>query len=66
MCSDLWGEYQRRYTGIHAFNIMGAVKPLTGVNLDDEGWHMLTANFEAIKGFLRGNKNALQNVFIPP
>ena len=35
VCSDLWGEYQRRYTGIHAFNIMGGVKPLTGVNLDD-------------------------------
>ena len=27
---------------------------------------MLTANFEAIKDFLHGNKNALQNVFIPP
>ena len=66
VCSDLWGEYQRRYTGIHAFNIMGGVKPLTGVNLDDEEWRMLTANFEAIKDFLRGNKNALQNVFIPP
>ena len=66
VCSDLWGEYQRRYTGIDAFNIMGGVKPLTGVNLDDDEWRMLTANFEAIKDFLPGNKNALQNVFIPP
>ena len=44
---------------------MGGVKPLTGVNLDDKEWRMLTANFEAIKDFLHGNKNALQNVFIP-
>ena len=43
---------------------MGGVKPLTGVNLDDKEWCMLTANFEAIKDFLCGNKNALQNVFI--
>ena len=66
ICSDRWGEYQKRYTGIHAFNIMGGVKPLTGVNLDDDEWNMLTANFESIKDFLGGNRNALQNVFIPP
>ena len=43
---------------------MGGVKPLTGVNLDNEEWRMLIANFEAIKDFLGGKKNELQNVFI--
>ena len=32
---SLWGEYEKRYTGIHAFIPMGSVKPLTGVNLDE-------------------------------
>ena len=45
---------------------MGGVKPLTGVNLDDDEWAMLTSNFESIKDFLGGNRNALHNVFIPP
>ena len=44
---------------------MGGVKPLTGANLDEEEWCMLTANFEVIRDFLHGNKNALPNVFIP-
>ena len=66
ICSDQWGEYLKRYTGIHAFNIMGGVKPLTGVNLDEDEWSMLTSNFESIKDFLGGNQNALRNVFIPP
>ena len=65
ICSDQWGEYLKRYTIIHAFNIMGGVKPLTGVNLDDDEWAMLTSNFESIKDFLGGNRNALHNVFIP-
>ena len=64
--SDRWGEYLKRYTDIHAFNIMGGVKPLTGVNLDEDEWAMLTSNFDSIKDFLGGNQNALQNVFIPP
>ena len=36
LVSNTWGEYKKRYTGIHAFNIMGGVKPLSGVNLDDD------------------------------
>ena len=59
VCSDHWGEYLKRYTGIHTFNIMGGVKPLTGVNLDEEEWAMLTSNFDSIKDFLGGNQNAL-------
>ena len=35
LSSNLWGEYQKRYTGIHEFNAIGGVKPLTGVNLDE-------------------------------
>ena len=66
VCSDHWGEYLKRYTGIHAFNIMGGVKPLTGVNLDEDEWAMLTSNFDSIKDFLGGNQIALRNVFIPP
>ena len=66
VCSDQWGEYLKRYTSIHAFNIMGGVKPLTGVNLDEDEWAMLTSNFDSIKDFLGGNQNALRNVFIPP
>ena len=66
ICSDHWGEYLKRYTSIHAFNIMGGVKPLTGVNLDEDEWAMLTSNFDSIKDFLGGNQNALRNVFIPP
>ena len=66
VCSDCWGEYLKRYTGIHAFNIMGGVKPLTGVNLDEDKWAMLTSNFDSIKDFLGRNQNALRNVFIPP
>ena len=66
VCSDCWGEYLKRYTGIHAFNIMGGVKPLTGVNLDEDEWAMLTSNFDSIKDFLGGNQIALRNVFIPP
>ena len=66
VCSDRWGEYLKRYTGIHAFNIMGGVKPLTGVNLDEDEWAMLTSNFDSIKDFLGGNQIALRNVFIPP
>ena len=40
MClsSNLWGEYKKRYTGINAFNPMGRIKPLTGVNLDEREW----------------------------
>ena len=42
LVSDLWGEYKKRYTGIHGFNLMGGVKPLSGINLDEDEWVMLT------------------------
>ena len=28
LVSDTWGEYKKRYTGIHGLNVMGGVKPL--------------------------------------
>ena len=66
LVSDTWGEYKKRYTGIHAFNIMGGVKPLSGVNLDDDEWNMLTFNFVCVKDALNGKKDALKDVFTPP
>ena len=66
LVSNVWGEYKKRYTGIHRFNVMGAVKPLTGINLDEDKWAMLTFNFESVKQSLAGKKDALKNVFTPP
>ena len=66
LVSNTWGEYKKRYTGIHAFNIMGRVKPLSGVNLDDDEWNMLTFNFVCVKDALNGKKDALKDVFTPP
>ena len=45
---------------------MGAVKLLTGINLDEDEWAMLTFNFESVKETLAGKKDALKNVFTPP
>ena len=45
---------------------MGAVKLLTGINLDEDEWAMLTFNFESVKQSLAGKKDALKNVFTPP
>ena len=56
LSSNLWGEYQKRYTGIHAFNPLGGVKPLTVVNLDEREWCTLVENFSAIKECLSGKK----------
>ena len=66
LVSDLWGEYKKRYTGIHGFNLMGGVKPLSGINLDEDEWAMLTFNFTSVKEALGGKKDALKNVFTPP
>ena len=66
LVSDTWGEYKKRYTGIHGFNVMGGVKPLLVVNLDDDEWNMLTFNFVFIKDALNGKKDALKDVFTPP
>ena len=66
LVSDTWGEYKKRYTGIHGFNVMGGVKPLSGVNMDDDEWNTLTFNFLCVKGALNGKKDALKDVFTPP
>ena len=63
---DLEGEYKKLYTGIHGFNLMGGVKPLSGINLDEDEWAMLTLNFTSVKEALDGKKDALKNVFTPP
>ena len=66
LVSDTWGEYKKRYTGIYGFNMMGGVKPLSDVNLDDDEWNMPTFNFVCIKDALNGKKDALMEVFTPP
>ena len=66
LVSNMWGEYKKRYTGIHAFNIIGGIKPVSGVNLDDDEWNMLTFNFLCVKDALNGKKDALKDVFTPP
>ena len=66
LVSDTWGEYKKRYTGIHGFNVMGGVKPLSGVNMDDDEWNTLTFNFLCVKDALNGKKDALKDVFTPP
>ena len=66
LVSDMWGEYKKRYTGIHGFNMMGGVKPLSGVNMDDDEWNTLTFNFLCVKDALNGKTDALKDVFTPP
>ena len=62
----MWGEYKKRYTGIHGFNVMGGVKPLSGVNMDDDEWNTLTFNFLCVKDALNGKTDALKDIFTPP
>lgn len=57
LASTLWGEEQKRYTGIHSFNPFGSVKPLSGINLTETEWDVLVENFQKIKDLLDG-KNA--------
>ena len=66
LVSDTWCEYKERYTKIHGFNVMGRVKPLSGVNRDDDKWNTLTFNFLCVKDALNGKKDALKDVFTPP
>ena len=63
LVSNIWGEYQRRYTGIHAFDLAGNVKVKSVVNLDDDGWLMLTSNFGSIKRSICWEKRCLQKHF---
>ena len=66
LVSSIWGEYQRRYTGIHRFDMDGMVQRNSGVNLDDDEWGMLTFNFDSITEAFAGKKDALKNIFTRP
>ena len=66
LVSSIWGEYQKRYTGIHGFDLAGNVKTRSGVNLDDDEWGMLSYNFSSIKEAFAGKKDALKNIFTRP
>ena len=66
LVSSIWGEYQRRYTGIHRFDLDGMVQHNSGVNLDDDEWGMLTFNFDSITEAFTGKKDALKNIFTRP
>ena len=72
VCGDMYlvsytsGEYKKQYTVIHGFNVMGGVKALSGVNMDDDEWNTLTFNFLCVKDALNGKKDALKDVFTPP
>ena len=63
LMSNIWGEYQKRYTGIHGFDLGGFIITNTGVNLDDDEWCMLTFNFSSIKEAFLRKKDALKNIF---
>ena len=66
LVSSIWGEYRKRYTGIHTFNLTGNVKTRSGVNLDDDEWGMLSYNFGSIKEAFASRKDALKNIFTRP
>ena len=63
LVSSIWGQYQKRYTGIHGFDLAGNVISKSGVNLDDDEWAMLSYNFGSIKEAFAGKKDALKNIF---
>ena len=63
LVSSIWGEYQKRYTGIHGFDMAGNVKSNSGVNLDDDEWGMLSYNFGSIKEAFAGKKDAMKKHF---
>ena len=67
MClvSNVWGEYQNRYTGIHAFHVLGSVKPHSGVNLDEVKWATLVSHFGKIKVVLKGENVSLKGLKRP-
>ena len=66
LVSSIWGEYQKRYTGIHSFDLARNVKTRSSVNLDDDEWGMLSFNFNSIKEAFDGRKDALKNIFTRP
>ena len=65
LISNLWGEEQKRYTGIHAFTMTGSVKAMTGNNLDEGEWRMLTEHFSKVKDVLDGKKVNLSECVAP-
>ena len=65
LISNLWGEEQKRYTGIHAFTTTGSVKAMTGINLDEGEWRMLTEHFNKVKDVLDGKKVNLSEYVVP-
>ena len=66
LVSSIWGEYQKRYTGIQGFDLAGNVIRNSGVNMDDDEWGMLSYNFDSIKEAFAGKKDALKNIFTRP
>ena len=65
LISNLWGEEQKRYTRIHAFTMTGSVKAMTGINLDEGEWRMLTKYFSKVKDVLDGKKVNLSAYVAP-
>ena len=65
LISNLWGEEQKRYTGIHAFTMTGSMKAMTGINLDKGEWRMLTEYFSKLKDVLDGKKVNLSEYVAP-
>ena len=63
--SNVWGEYQNRYTSIHAFHVLGSVKPYSGVNLDEVEWAMLVELFGKIKVAIKGENVILKGLKRP-
>ena len=56
LSSNIWGEYNKRYTGIHGFYPNGWVIPNSGVNLDQREWALFMDIFPLVKDCLKGKK----------
>ena len=65
LISNLWGEEQKRYTGVHVFTMTGSVKAMTGINLDEGKWRILTEYFSKVKDVLDGKKVNLSEYVEP-
>ena len=60
LISNLWGEEQKRYTGM-----TGSVKAMNGINLDEDEWRMLTEYFSKVKDVLDGKTVNLSEYVTP-
>ena len=56
LLSNVFGDNDKRYTGIHAFFLNGGIVPNSGVNLDEPEWKTLLSNFQLFKDFIKGKK----------